>query len=81
MTDIVPTVLSVSGDHYSLFMIINCQTCTMRNIACADCVVTAFLAPVVEFVPEVSQSTVEALQVLSSSGLVRPLRYKSAGQG
>jgi len=53
----------------------------MRDIACADCVVTAFLAPVVEFVPEVSQSTVEALQVLSSSGLVRPLRYKSAGQG
>lgn len=52
----------------------------MKEIACGDCVVAAFLAPVIDFAPEVSQSTVEALEVLSSRGLVRPLRYKSAGQ-
>jgi hypothetical protein len=53
----------------------------MKEIACGDCVVAAFLAPIVEFAPEVSQSTVKALELLSSRGIVRPLQYKSAGQG
>ena len=85
-----PTVLSVfggivrvpnvSGAIYALPMIIDCDKCVMKEIACGECVVAAFLAPVIEFAPEVSQSTVEALEVLSSHGLVRPLHFKRAGQ-
>lgn len=42
----------------------------MRDIACGDCVVTAFLAAP----PALSQAEVGALNVLSESGLVAPLR-------
>ncbi len=62
-------------------MIIDCEKCVMKEIACGECVVAAFLAPVIDFAPEVSQSTIHALEVLSDRGLVRPLRFKSAGQG
>lgn len=53
-------------------MIIDCDTCQVRDIACADCVVTVLLgAP-----PEVEIDTEEqsALAVLADSGLVPPLR-------
>jgi len=62
-------------------MIINCDTCTMRDIACGDCVVMSLLAPVVEFAPDVSAETMQALQLLSSRDLLPPLHYKRAAQG
>ncbi|CAB4660937.1 unannotated protein [freshwater metagenome] len=63
------------------FMIINCDSCTMRDIACSDCVVTSFLALPSADNGEVSQGTVEALERLSEHGIIAPLRFRSAIQG
>ena len=52
-------------------MIIDCDSCEVRGLACGDCVVTALLgAPPQEFDAEESA----ALDVLAGSGLVPPLR-------
>lgn len=62
-------------------MLINCDTCIMRDIACSDCVVSTLLAsPGADF-PEVSQGTAEAIELLSSRGIVRPMRFLRAVQG
>lgn len=42
----------------------------MKNIACSDCVVTAMLGPI----PDSLDEHKEILEVLSSAGLVSPLR-------
>jgi len=58
-------------------MIIDCDSCEMRDIACDDCVVTALLA-----IPprgELADDETGALQVLADSGLVPPLRMQSRG--
>ncbi len=53
----------------------------MRDIACSDCVVSTLLAsPGADF-PEVSQGTAEAIELLSSRGIVRPMRFLRAVQG
>jgi len=52
-------------------MIIDCNTCTMAQIACSTCVVAFFLSPV----PEISDGTVNALSVLADSGLTPPLQF------
>lgn len=49
----------------------------MRNIACQDCVVTSLLAPA----EDVSEKTVEAIGLLSSRGIVPPIRFQRALQG
>jgi hypothetical protein len=62
-------------------MIIDCDTCTVRGNACADCVVTVLLgAP-----PAAGRERVEldgaereAIAVLAGSGLVPPLRLLPA---
>ena len=52
-------------------MIIDCDTCEVRGLACDDCVVTVLLgAPQ----PELDESEQAALDVLAGSGLVPPLR-------
>lgn len=58
-------------------MIIDCDTCIMRDIACQDCVVTSLLAPQ----DDVSEKTVEAIGLLSSRGIVPPIRFQRAVQG
>jgi microcystin degradation protein MlrC len=58
-------------------MFINCDTCVMRDIACQDCFVTSLLAPH----EDVSQRTVEAIELLSSRGIVRPIRFERVLQG
>jgi hypothetical protein len=65
-------------------MIIDCQTCEVREIHCADCVVTALLGhePVFEDLPsdllDLDAAEQTALGVLAESGLVSPLRLVSA---
>ena len=49
----------------------------MRDIACHDCVVTSLLAPR----DDVSEKTVEAIELLSSRGILRPIRFQRAVQG
>jgi hypothetical protein len=70
----------VSGWPYRNSMIINCQTCTMRAIACGDCVVSFFLdTPAVQPDREITPATVAALELLATNELVKPLRFVSGG--
>ena len=74
-------------------MIIDCETCTEREAACADCVVTFLTipvrSPVAERVPvggvgrgpaavELDAAEQQAIGVLAASGLVPPLRLVRA---
>ena len=58
-------------------MIIDCDTCVVRDIACQDCVVTFLLAPA----KDVSEKTIEAIGLLSSRGIVPPMRFQKAVLG
>lgn len=60
-------------------MLIDCDTCTMRDVACADCVVTFLGLPAPR--PQAALARVElsvaedrALAALAEGGLVPPLR-------
>lgn len=58
-------------------MIIDCQSCEVREIRCADCVVTALLGhePMVgDDAVDLDSAEQVALGVLAESGLVSPLR-------
>ena len=52
-------------------MIIDCDSCEVRNIACDDCVVTALLGGPPG---EIDDGEAAALRALAGSGLVPPLR-------
>ncbi len=57
-------------------MIIDCDGCAMRDLACDDCVVTFLLGP-----PSgVGSAEATALAVLADEGLVPPLRMVPGGQ-
>ena len=54
-------------------MVIDCDSCAARDIACGDCVVAVLLrAPAVG--PTLEEAEVAALVVLAEGGLVPPLR-------
>ena len=53
-------------------MIIDCDRCTMRDVACDDCVVNALLGAPAEV--SVGEETAVALRNLADGGLVPPLR-------
>ena len=55
-------------------MIIDCQSCAMRDIACGNCVVTHFLA--LAEVREIAAPEAKALTVLHGAGLVPPLQME-----
>jgi hypothetical protein len=59
-------------------MMIDCQTCTMRDISCGDCVVSVLLNITAAPASEISSNQISALSVLSDKGLVPPLRFESA---
>ena len=74
-------------------MIIDCETCTQRPAACADCVVTFLTIPVRAPTPapvpvgavgtaagavELDAAEQHAIGVLAASGLVPPLRLVRA---
>ncbi|MBO3084172.1 hypothetical protein [Cellulomonas fengjieae] len=73
-------------------MIIDCDTCTERGAACADCVVTFLTIPVRRATPqevpvrvagnaagavELDAAEQHAIGVLAASGLVPPLRLRA----
>ena len=59
-------------------MLIDCDGCAVRDLACGDCVVTVLLgAP--PGVLEVDDGDREALDVLADSGLVPRLRLVPVG--
>jgi hypothetical protein len=62
-------------------MLIDCERCEMRDIACADCVVTALLGPPGEpgqpaRPAEIGEAERRALRVLADARLVSPLRMR-----
>jgi hypothetical protein len=62
-------------------MLIDCERCEMRDIACADCVVTALLGPPspagpAAWVTEIGEAERRALRVLADAKLVSPLRMQ-----
>lgn len=58
-------------------MIIDCDSCVMRDIACGDCVVSVLLdiKPAPGKNAELSNADKAAINNLSSVGLVPPLRF------
>ena len=58
-------------------MIIDCDSCVMRQIACGDCVVSVLLdlKPAPGKKAELSNADTVAINNLSSVGLVPPLRF------
>lgn len=58
-------------------MLIDCETCSVRDIACGDCVVGVLLGtPPVGGTLDADERT--AISVLAASGLVPPLRFTAA---
>ncbi len=62
-------------------LIIDCDRCSVRGLACTDCVVSVLLGP-----PGVlDQDAQTAIAVLAGSGLVPPLRlvtrHEDVGEG
>jgi hypothetical protein len=54
-------------------MIVDCEGCVMRDLACGDCVVTFLLGP-----PErLGAAEQVALAALADGGLVPPLRLRT----
>jgi hypothetical protein len=56
-------------------MLIDCDRCEMRDIKCADCVVTALLGGAAPR-HEISEAEHQALRVLADAQLVPPLRLQ-----
>jgi hypothetical protein len=54
-------------------MLIDCDGCAVRGVACHDCVVTVLLGPARAQV-ELGDAERQALVVLADGGLVPPLR-------
>jgi hypothetical protein len=79
-----PASSVVSDDAASVpRMMIDCESCTARPVACGDCVVTfmtiGHAAPVVAADGiELDSAEQRALGVLAASGLVPPLRMDPA---
>ena len=59
-------------------MLIDCDGCAVRDLACGDCVVTVLLGGPPGAV-EVDEGEQRALQVLADSGLVPRLRLVPLG--
>jgi hypothetical protein len=58
-------------------MIIDCDRCEMRDVACDDCVVSALLMPTAGRSGDpIAGDTATALQALGDAGLTRPLRLR-----
>jgi hypothetical protein len=57
-------------------MLIDCDQCEMRDIACADCVVTALLGGTAPQ-REIGEAERQALRVLADARLVSPLRLQA----
>jgi hypothetical protein len=56
-------------------VIIDCETCVMRDLACGDCVVSFLAEPARGGpAPELSAEETRAVAVLAGSGLIPPLR-------
>ena len=60
-------------------MLIDCDHCEMRDVACDDCVINVLLGSPPEV--ELADETAQALRVLADGGLVPPLRHTGHPRG
>ncbi len=60
-------------------LVIDCDSCAVRGLACSDCVVTVLLGPPTAI--ELDRDEVGAIDALAGSGLVPPLRLVTAVNG
>jgi len=67
--------LPFPGSHATAGLHIDCDRCSARGDACAECVVTVLLGPRPELLDPAQQ---QALNVLARSGMVPPLRLVTA---
>jgi ferredoxin len=61
-----------ADEREGIEMVIDCDGCVMRDIACGDCVVTFLLGPA----DGLGSAEQAALAVLADGGLVPPLRMR-----
>jgi hypothetical protein len=59
-------------------MLIDCDRCEMRDIACPDCVVTALLGS--DGRTEIGEEERRALRILADARLVSPLRLQGPAE-
>jgi hypothetical protein len=75
--------MSVEADTF-FYMIISCESCAIQDIGCEDCILTFFVTKSESkkgfeaIAIEIPDSTAEAIDLLSSRGIIRPLRFNSA---
>jgi hypothetical protein len=66
-------------------MLIDCDSCAMRDIACGDCVVTMLLGhgegDAIIGRPELDDDERRAVDVLAGAGLIAPLRLVAMRPG
>ncbi len=60
-------------------LVVDCDSCVVRGLACHDCVVTVLLGPPPELAFDEEEQ--RALEVLADSGLVPRLRMVEAVDG
>jgi hypothetical protein len=71
--------MSVGGRNVRR-VIIDCETCVMRDLACGDCVVSFLAEPSQDRDgPVLSDAETRAVAVLAGSGLIPPLRMAGSG--
>lgn len=68
------------SDHDDDVTVVDCDTCVVRGVACADCVVTFLLGGPPQGV-EIDAEERSALTALAAGGLVPPLRMVTAVEG
>ncbi len=56
-------------------MIIDCDSCIAREIACKDCVVSVLIGPP-EPTSAIDPESARVIDLLASRGMVPPLRYE-----
>jgi hypothetical protein len=69
-----------------LTMLIDCDTCAMRDIACSDCVITMLLDRPAHSAPGAMTADLDdderrAVDVLADAGLIAPLRLVPLHEG
>lgn len=73
-----PPPPSLGGPPGLTSLVIDCDSCLVRGDACADCVVSCLLGPPPPQGRRLDDEQVQAIDALSTSGLVPPLRLVTA---
>jgi hypothetical protein len=54
-------------------MMIDCESCTLKDLACSDCVVSVMIS--ITSKGDVTPASVKAIATLADLGVVPPLRF------